>query len=178
MGHGFLTSPLGARHHYNILVHKTLPPHTHPLLPGIAGRCSFIICEVPVDSLAQGWGHSHHRHLLTPASSPKTPDQTTLTGCDFQSPLRVPINSAAPGSQGHSAQTCSAREHSHCGRCLYLGTRKQKTSLSFLESEKKAEHSWAPGGHHSLVTRMPCSGAKPPLPTALLLAYTSSGLQG
>uniref|UniRef100_A0A4W2CS95 Uncharacterized protein n=1 Tax=Bos indicus x Bos taurus TaxID=30522 RepID=A0A4W2CS95_BOBOX len=80
-----------ARHHYNILVHRA-PPPTLPLPPSTAGRCSFIICEVPVDSPAQGWGHSHHRHLLTPASSPKTPDQATLTGCDFQSPLRVPIN--------------------------------------------------------------------------------------
>ena len=33
-----------------------------------------------MDSPAQGWGHSHHRHLLTRASSPKTPDQATLTG--------------------------------------------------------------------------------------------------
>lgn len=123
-----------------------------------------------MDSPAQGWGHSHHRHLLTPASSPKTPDQTTLTGCDFQSPLRVPINSRSSRKPG---PLCSDMQ---CPRAqplwsLFISGDKEaeKQVLSFLESGKEGRTAgWAPAAITALVTRMPCSGAKPPLPTALL----------
>lgn len=144
MGHGFLTSHSGPQGTITTSWSTGPRPHTHtPLLPSTAGRCSFIICEVPVDSPAQGWGHSHHRHLLTPASSPKTPDQTTLTGCDFQSPLRVPINSRSSRKPG---PLCSDMQ---CPRAqplwsLFISGDKEaeKQVLSFLESGEEAKNCW------------------------------------
>ena len=153
MAHGPWLSDItlrAARHHYNILVHKA-PPPTPPLHPSTAGRCSFIICEVPVDSPAQGWGHSHHRHLLTPASSPKTPDRATLTGCDFQSSLRVPINSRSSRKPGPLCSNMQCpRAQPLWSRLFIFGDKEaEKQVLSFLESGEEAKNCWPGSGRPS-----------------------------
>lgn len=114
-------------------------PHTHPLLPSIAGRCSFIICEVPVDgSPAQGWG-PHHRHLLTPHLSSKTPDQTTLTGCDFPVSLRVPTKFPQLQEARASAQTCSARGAATVVAVYIWGQGSRKTSFKLPGVNKRGQ---------------------------------------
>lgn len=134
-------TPLATRHQLQRL------SVTHSA-PCAAGRCSFIICDTPTDSPAQGWDHSCHGQLLTPSPFPRIRDRVLPTCGDLQSPLHACINARSSGSQRpRCADTQGPGVLPLAVGAVYIQDEQaEKQVFSFLESSDEAQNCW------------PCSG--------------------